>query len=71
MPRNEQVGELRRCLWGGGGGVRVWDAATGQATLTLKGHDGGVRGVALSPDGRRITSGSYVHTVKVWYARDK
>ena len=31
--------------------VRVWDAATGQETLTLKGHTDFVTGVAFSPDG--------------------
>ena len=36
----------------------VWDAATGQETLTLKGHGGGICGVAFSPDGRRIVAAS-------------
>ena len=31
--------------------MKVWDAATGQETLTLKGHTGRVNGVAFSPDG--------------------
>ena len=38
--------------------VKVWDAGTGQETLTLKGHTGFVNGVAFSPDGRRIASAS-------------
>jgi WD40 repeat protein len=34
--------------------------------LTLKGHTGTVKGVAFSPDGARLVSGSSDGTVKVW-----
>ena len=34
--------------------MKVWDAATGQEMLTLKGHTSGVSSVAFSPDGKRI-----------------
>jgi WD40 repeat protein len=37
--------------------LKVWDAESGQETLTLKGHTGIVRSVSFSPDGRRIVSG--------------
>ena len=49
--------------------MKVWDAATGQELLTLKGHTDWVRSVAFSPDGQppRL-SGSQDETVKVWDA---
>ena len=40
------------------GTIKVWDAATGQETLTLKGHSSAVNSVAFSPDGKRIVTGS-------------
>jgi WD40 repeat protein len=38
------------------GEVKVWDAATGQETLSLR-HTVGVRSVCWSPDGTRLASG--------------
>jgi len=47
----------------------VWDAKTGAEILpALQGHEHWVQSVAFSPDGTRIVSGSYDHTVRVWDA---
>ncbi|MEE8146090.1 MAG: hypothetical protein V3T24_00680, partial [Longimicrobiales bacterium] len=55
--------------------VRLWDAsgepvpegaASRGETATLRGHEGGVRSVAFSPDGTRLVSGSNDDTVRLW-----
>jgi formylglycine-generating enzyme required for sulfatase activity len=48
--------------------AKVWDAETGQLSLTLTGHAHIVESVAFSPDGKRIVSGSFDKAMKVWDA---
>lgn len=46
----------------------LFDGATGRALLGLKGHAGGILGIAWSPDGRSLATASGDRTVKVWDA---
>ena len=46
--------------------VRLWDVASGEELLTLKGHTSWVWALAFSPDGSRLYSGGRDQTVRVW-----
>ena len=47
--------------------ARIWDAATGENTLTLT-HNTWVRAVAWSPDGHHILTGSQDGITRIWDA---
>ena len=46
----------------------MWDAASSQELLTLRGHADSIQSVAWSPDGRRLATGSDDRTAKMWDA---
>jgi WD40 repeat protein len=46
--------------------IRLYDFATGQLVALFKGHTNGVQGLAFSPDGERLISGSHDKSAIIW-----
>jgi WD40 repeat protein len=46
--------------------VRVWDGATGRPLHCWEGHAGGVRGVAIAPNGGVVLSGGDDELLRLW-----
>jgi WD40 repeat protein len=51
---------------GAGRTITLWDPATGQERHTLRGHGLEVYGMAFTPDGTALISGSIDRTVRLW-----
>jgi sugar lactone lactonase YvrE len=51
-----------------GGGVRLWDTASGTEVGRLAGHQGSIDALEFGPDGRTLTTGSRDTTGLVWDA---
>src|SRR5206468_10167992 len=48
--------------------INLWDVATGQERMTLKGHNAAVHRLAFSPRGHTLASGSDDGSVRLWQA---
>jgi WD40 repeat protein len=48
------------------GEVRVWDRGTNAEVSSCKAHDGGMRVLAFSPDGKLLATGGEDRTAKLW-----
>ena len=51
---------------GSDGKIRFWYLNINEPTIAIDAHDDHIHCVAFSPDGTRIASGSWDHTVKIW-----
>ncbi len=58
----------RQLAAGSDGDVKVWDWRNGQLLRTFAGHERHRISVAFSRDGRRLASGNWVGSVKLWDA---
>lgn len=46
--------------------VQIYDVASGEIIRTISGHQGMICGLAFSPDGKRLATGSWDSTALVW-----
>ncbi|HEV8542058.1 MAG TPA: c-type cytochrome domain-containing protein, partial [Verrucomicrobiae bacterium] len=50
--------------------IREWNVSDGSLLRTYNGHRDAVYGLAISPDGKLLASGSYDQKIRIWSAED-
>jgi hypothetical protein len=58
--------DSRQVLSSGDSVIHVWDLSSGKEARRITGHAGRIPAMALSPDGRRLATGSEDRTIKIW-----
>ena len=46
--------------------VKLWDTDAFTNSKTLRGHEDGIKAICFSPDGSRVASSSFDHTLRIW-----
>lgn len=50
----------------GGNAIRLWDVAAGKERIDVQGHQGAIRQLAFSRDGKTLASSSQDRTIRIW-----
>jgi WD40 repeat protein len=65
----ERVDDTTLAIAGADGVIRLWDRDAARTVAELRGHDFGVRALAIDPDGGALVSGSTDQSLRLWDPR--
>jgi WD40 repeat protein len=58
--------QLISAEWAGDNALRLWEIETGKELCVFRGHESGIAGLDISPNGKLAASASQDKTVKIW-----